>query len=155
MEMINQKLLNQLFKPVDVSVPQDYQEGSEESGDERDPEFGSPVFKYYLSDLIVKQYETVVSQGDYADSLKKELSDELMDIIETEYFAGALYELLQATFKSTIHDFLEAELRQNPGSIAPRGPSPSASPSRQKEQAQAAPEPKIPVAKLTTLFFKL
>ena len=41
----------------------DYHEGfaSEESGDERDPELGSPAFKYYLSDLIVKQYETVVN----------------------------------------------------------------------------------------------
>ena len=51
-----------------------------------------------------------------------------MDVIETEYFAGALYELLQATFKSTINDFLESELRQNPGSVNARGHSPNASP---------------------------
>ena len=155
MEMINQKLLTQLFQPIDVTVPQDYHEGSEESGDERDLEFSSPVFKYYLSDLLTKQYDLAVSQGDYADSLKKELSDELMDVIETEYFAGALYELLQATFKSTIHDFLETELRQNPGSVIARGPSPSASPSKRSEAKDEKAEPKIPVAKLTTLFFKL
>ena len=76
-------------------------------------------------------------------------------MIETEYFAGALYELLQATFKSTIHDFLEAELRQNPGSVVARGPSPSASPRKKVEGKEEKSEPKIPVAKLTTLFFKL
>ena len=57
-----------------------------------------PHFKYYLSDLISKQYEEVLSRSEEnnfkPDSLKKELSDEILDIIETEYFAGTLYELL-------------------------------------------------------------
>ena len=81
--------------------------GSVESDDDQEDEVRSdPTFKYRLSDAISKQYEEVLSQSEEnnfkPDSLKKELSDELLDIIETEYFAGALYELIQATFASTV-----------------------------------------------------
>ena len=39
-------------------------------------------------------------------SLKRELADEMLDMIESEYFAGALYELCQASFSSTVTSFL-------------------------------------------------
>ena len=41
-------------------------------------------------------------------TLKRELADELIDMIESEYFAGALYELLTATFDSTVLHYLSA-----------------------------------------------
>jgi len=39
-------------------------------------------------------------------TLKRELADELMDVVDSELFAGALYELLAASFKSTIVNYL-------------------------------------------------
>ena len=124
MAFINKKVLAQLFEPTEVlsqAFVDNYEnEGSDESGDECDDEVrGDPHYKHYLSDLIAKQYEEVLSQGEEnnfkPESLKKELSDELLDIIETEYFAGTLYELLHGTFMSTIQYYLEDELLKNPG----------------------------------------
>lgn len=43
-------------------------------------------------------------------TLKRELADELMDMVDSELFAGALYELLNASFKSTILNYLNNEL---------------------------------------------
>ena len=42
--------------------------------------------------------------------MKRELANELMDLIESEFFAGALYELLSATFKSVFTGFLASKL---------------------------------------------
>ena len=120
MTFINNKILAQLFQPIDDDYDFLDNEGSVESDDEQEDVVRSdPTFRYHLSDLISKQYEEVLDQSEEnnftPDSLKKELSDELLDIIETEYFAGALYELIQATFTSTIQTYLEDELRHNQG----------------------------------------
>ena len=120
MSFINNKIITQLFQPIDDDYDFLDNEGSVESDDEQEDVVRSdPTFRYRLSDLISKQYEEVLDQSEEnnftPDSLKKELSDELLDIIETEYFAGALYELIQATFTSTIQTYLEDELRHNQG----------------------------------------
>lgn len=44
------------------------------------------------------------------ETLKRELADELMDIIDSEFFAGALYELCMATFTATVSGFLSDQL---------------------------------------------
>ena len=66
------------------------------------------IYKYALGNALVNKYEKIIdeeaqdSQVAVEDldpifkenTIKRELSEELMDYIETEYFAGALYELL-------------------------------------------------------------
>lgn len=70
------------------------------------------VYKYALASQIVAQYEA--SKESFKEgTLKRELADELMDMIESEYFAGALYELCTATFKSTILGYLCSQLSKN------------------------------------------
>ena len=59
------------------------------------------VFRYQLAADIVEQYESAADSFPEG-SLKRELADELMDMIESEYFAGAFYELLTASFNSTV-----------------------------------------------------
>lgn len=58
---------------------------------------------------MIAQYEKKAES--FAEgTLKRELADELMDLIESEFFAGALYELLTATFNSTVRGFLSDQL---------------------------------------------
>ena len=59
MTFIHNKILTQLFQPVDIGTydysERDDNDGSEESGDEHEDEVRSdPTYRYYLSDLISK-----------------------------------------------------------------------------------------------------
>ena len=69
------------------------------------------VFKYALGSWITEQFETQ-EESFPVGSLKRELADEMLDMIESEYFAGALYELCQASFSSTVTSFLAEQLAQ-------------------------------------------
>ena len=40
--------------------------------------------------------------------------NELLDIIETEYFQATLYELLESTVKYIINNFMVEQLKQKP-----------------------------------------
>lgn len=55
-------------------------------------------------------YEAVTEAMFPDGSLKRELAEELMDFVESEYFAGALYELLHASFKAMLQGFLVMHL---------------------------------------------
>ena len=63
MMYINNKILTKLLEPIDTA-PYDYTEVedcSEESGDENESEARiDPSYRYYLSDLISKQYEEIL-----------------------------------------------------------------------------------------------
>lgn len=56
--------------------------------------------------MITRQYESLDETVFPKETLKRELADELMDIIDSEFFAGALYELCMATFTATVNTFL-------------------------------------------------
>ena len=81
----------------------------EEELDDRSIEM---VYKYQLGAAIIEQFESVSETAFPVGSLKRELADEIMDMIESEFFAGALYELCQASFNSTIQGFLAEQLSQ-------------------------------------------
>lgn len=67
---------------------------------------------------------------------------ELLDFIETEFFASALYELLQCTFEQSIQNLLTEELMKKPEMFI-------------KGVATWDNDSHIHVIKLTTLFFKI
>ena len=67
-------------------------------------------FNYALGSLLSNQYETQLETAFQKDSLQREMADELMDMIGSEFFAGALYELCTATFKSIVLTFLADRL---------------------------------------------
>ena len=55
-------------------------------------------FNYAFAQMVTSQYESLDESVFPADTLKRELADELLDIVDSEMFAGALYELTSATF---------------------------------------------------------
>jgi len=63
------------------------------------------VFNYALGVEFAAEYERH-SEEFQEGTLKRELADELMDMLESEFFAGALYELCVATYQSTIEQLL-------------------------------------------------
>lgn len=78
-----------------------------DSDEEQEPDDHSleMQFGYALATHLSNQYEKVKKSFPEA-TLKRELADELMDMVESEMFAGALYELLAASFKSTVVNYL-------------------------------------------------
>ena len=70
-------------------------------------------FRYWLSELLILQFEKTKDVFISESGLKNELVLELFDFIETEYFASALYELIYATFEKMESILLE-ELMKKP-----------------------------------------
>ena len=66
---------------------------SDEEDDELDDRSIEMQFNYLLGSWITAQYESQADESFLVGSLKRELADEMMDMIESEFFAGALYEL--------------------------------------------------------------
>ena len=60
------------------------------------------VYKYALATEIIAEFDMQAEASFPVGGLKRELADEMMDMIESEFFAGALYELCQASFSSTV-----------------------------------------------------
>ena len=76
-----------------------------------------------------------------------------MDMVDSELFAGALYELLQASFKSTVLNYMHSELdtrmvSQTRKKSAATLEVPTAEP-------VPAEEPRIAIVQLTTIFYQL
>jgi hypothetical protein len=77
-----------------------------------------------------------------SSGLKEELAQELLDYVETEYFASALYELIQSTYTMIIDNLLTEELTKRPDLFL-------------NSVATWDNTSFIQVPKLTTLFFRL
>ena len=114
------------------------------------------VYKYWLASQIIAQFETQIESFPEG-TLKRELSDELMDLIESEYFAGALYELCQATFKSTVKIYLADQLNKSLDQKRMRSSNRLQVPVAGAEQKpdQQPEEPRIAVVQMTTIFYQL
>ena len=70
------------------------------------------VFKYALGVEFAAEYERHGEEFKEG-TLKRELADELLDMLESEFFAGALYELCQATYKSVVEQLLCDQLKKS------------------------------------------
>jgi len=66
---------------------------------------------YWLAHKLNAMFE---QSKEFEAELLLELTRELLDIIETEYFQGALYELIQATFDHIFEGFLNVEILNKP-----------------------------------------
>ena len=113
-------------------------------------------YNYALAAHISAQYDKVKDKSFEPRSLKRELADELIDMVDSEIFAGALYELITASFRSTIVNYLVDELdsrmqKQRRKSSAALLVVPTAS-----DQATPMVEEKqIAIVQLTTVFYQL
>ena len=67
-------------------------------------------YNYALAAHISAQYDKVKDKSFEPRSLKRELADELIDMVDSEIFAGALFELVTASFRATIVNYLVDEL---------------------------------------------
>ena len=95
--MINDSIMEKIFMTSTVPSDEDIDNGTYliDSDEDQEPEDHSLEmnYNYSLADKISAQYEKQKSffkEG----TLKRELADELIDIVNSELFAGALFELL-------------------------------------------------------------
>ena len=123
------------------------------------------VFHYQLASDIIDQYDSQL-EAFPEGSLKRELADELIDLVQSEYFAGALYELLTATYESTVSQFLSDTLTKHMKTTPRKRSSaflqvPENQMQGQNNSAGQKPgsvvqdEPHIAVVQLTTIFYQL
>ena len=113
MNSIHEKIITKLFvPPVDPDENEDNGTYLVDSDEEFEPEDHSldMNYNYALATHISAQYEKVKEKSFLQGTLKRELADELIDMVDSEIFAGALYELMNASFKSTIINYLHGEL---------------------------------------------
>ena len=112
------------------------------------------VYKYALATDIIEQFDTQTEA--FPDgTLKREMSVELMDLIESEFFAGALYELCTASFNSTVQRFLVDKLNQSMPSQKRKSSAALLQVPGIDAPVQAPDEPRIAVVQLTTIFYQL
>ena len=113
------------------------------------------VYRYWLASQIIAQFE-MQTEAFPEGTLKRELSDELMDLIESEYFAGALYELCLATFKSTVKIYLADQLNKSLDQKRIRSANRLQVPVAAEQNPDQPPEePRIAVVQMTTIFYQL